>query len=214
MKPSWCVAGATLLLFLGACGDSGGPPDSQLSAPLAPPGAASQAPSAESVSLCLSMAGSASQVVGMQVDAHWDPSCMDPVVGEDGAGDCTADPATGKMVRTAVHGASLRAVLLSFSDVDPIPDGSLFCCNFTRRSSSCCALGLTNLIASDSHGERVGDAATVYQASLGGAPCVAVDGTGDPSGRNAVGAREGSGSEPAGSAIPSVPGAKPASPAT
>jgi hypothetical protein len=51
----------------------------------------------------------------------------------------------------------LRAILLSLTDVDPIPDGELYCCRFTVEAApgGCCPVSVVNTAASDPLGKAI-----------------------------------------------------------
>lgn len=106
--------------------------------------------------LCVSMIGGASEVAGLQANLGWDDTCMTPT---DARRLCRADPATGKNVQTALQGrGSLKAILISFSDVNPIPDGNLFCCDFTavgQEGTRCPPVRLEQIIGSTGNGTRI-----------------------------------------------------------
>lgn len=109
------------------------------------------------VDVCIWMSGGNNDVAGVQMDLTWDPSCMVPAAGGNRPR-CRSNPDTGKTVQSAPRGAStVRAIMLSFSDVDPIPDGELFCCQFQVTNSpptGQCTVGFSNLIASTPTGTR------------------------------------------------------------
>jgi len=110
----------------------------------------------ESAKLCVSMAGGAGQVAGLQANLSWDDTCMTPT---DARRLCRADPATGKNVQSALQGRGmLKAILISFSDVNPIPDGNLFCCDFTAvgaEGARCPPVQIQQIIGSTSNGTRI-----------------------------------------------------------
>jgi hypothetical protein len=161
-----------LLLALAACG---GEAETRVS-----PGNTEPEPDAaqvggggaiRTVDLCLSMRGGEDRVAAMQVDVEWDPTCMSPTVRNGASASCTVEPRTGKDVHSRIEANWLRAIVLSLTNVDPIPDGELFCCSFKTASDSCCALNLDFLLASDSDGMLVDEPEIVYDASLDGVPC-------------------------------------------
>lgn len=148
--------------------------------------------------VCVAMSGSNGQVGGLQLDLAWTPGCMS--AGQPGSAvACTPNGATGKDVHSNVlgGGASMRALLLSTTDPNPIPDGELFCCQFSAlKSPPCCGLGVGNVILSSPTGQRVSGGSV--QAFIDNAPCA------DSSG--------GGGSQPAplgGVPVPQAPGAAP-----
>ena len=58
----------------------------------------------------------------------------------------------------------LRALILSFGDVDPMPDGPLYCCNFQSEADAgqCCTITITN--AARERSGRQGDSAPAAAA--------------------------------------------------
>ncbi len=84
------------------------------------------------------------EVAGIQNDIHFDP--LTPVAATpSNRPDCTANPAHGKSVFAAfqpsgciygVNCTGMRALVLSLSDVDPIPDGVLYTCNVAINASA------------------------------------------------------------------------------
>lgn len=110
-----------------------------------------------SANVCVWMSGGNNQVAGVQMDVTWDPQCMLPASGGTRP-KCRSNPDTGKTVQSALRGGStLRAIMISFSDVEPIPDGELFCCEFRivdNPKGSSCGLSFSNVIASTPRGER------------------------------------------------------------
>jgi len=127
--------------------------------------------------VCIWMSGGNNQVAGVQMDLTWDSNCMTPPAGNRPR--CRSNPDTGKTVQSAARGAStVRAIMLSFSDVDPIPDGELFCCGFRIAASppeGQCSVSFSNLIASTPTGQR-----TDARGGRGGAVNITRSGGGAP----------------------------------
>ena len=107
--------------------------------------------------VCVWMSGGNDQVAGLQMDISWDAKCMVPASGGSRP-KCRSNPDTGKTVQSATRGATtLRAIMISFSDVDPIPDGELFCCEFRvvdQPAGNACSLAVSNVIASTPTGQK------------------------------------------------------------
>lgn len=103
--------------------------------------------------VCVEMIGGTGFVAGTQNDLAWDLGCVE--ISEP----CQANPQHGKSVFTAPHpGPSLRALVFSFSNTDPIDDGVLYCCPFHVASlppGTCCPIRVQGVSASDSFGRRV-----------------------------------------------------------
>jgi hypothetical protein len=110
----------------------------------------------ESGELCVSMTGGGGEVAGLQANLRWDDTCMTPT---DARRLCKAAPETGKSVQSALQGrGTLKAILISFSDVNPIPDGKLFCCAFTAVGAEgrrCPAIQMEQIIGSTANGTRI-----------------------------------------------------------
>ncbi len=134
-------------------------------------------PAGAAGNLCIAMADSNGQVAGIQVDFKWDSACMSAGQGAGGLAQCTADPATGKQVRASVRpGPTLKAILFSMTDTNPIGDGNLFCCSFTRTSSAgsaCCGLTMGNILGSDSAGKAIQANDFTLVATMDGQACTA-----------------------------------------
>jgi hypothetical protein len=105
------------------------------------------------------MLNSDGQVAGVQMDFNWDADCLTANVRSSGGPQCRSNAATGKTVQSAMRGGSgLRAIMLSVADVNPIPDGELFCCEFTVDSFASapqCPIRLSNVIGANPTGQRV-----------------------------------------------------------
>lgn len=128
---------------------------------------------AAGTNVCVSMSSSG-QVAGVQMGLAWDGNCMRPNTRSGNVAACTAEPATGKDVHSAVRGSTMKVLLLSLSDSSPIPDGNLFCCAFDSSappSNPCCSLSTGGVGLSDPTGQALGDADAVLQVSVGGVPC-------------------------------------------
>ena len=103
--------------------------------------------------VCVEMIGGTGFVAGTQNDLAWDLGCVE--IGET----CQANPQHGKSVFTKLHpGPSLRTLVFSFINTDPIDDGVLYCCPFhvaSIPSGTCCPVRLQGVAASDSSGHLV-----------------------------------------------------------
>jgi hypothetical protein len=121
--------------------------------------------------LCVAMGDSGGQVAGLQMDFKWDSACMSP----DTPPHCTAESSTGKDIRAGLKpGPTLKAIFFSMADTSPIPDGNLFCCNFTRSGSggnACCGLSLGNVLGSDAGGTAIQASAFTLIATMDGQQC-------------------------------------------
>jgi MYXO-CTERM domain-containing protein len=110
----------------------------------------------ETADLCLVLDSGGVQVAGTMNDLVWDGSCATLA----SAAECRANPATGKLLFGDMERFSefaYRGLLLSLSDVEPIPDGPLYCCAFSVEAAPgrCCAIRVVNSAASDPSGRAV-----------------------------------------------------------
>lgn len=118
----------------------------------------------EAADLCVVLDSDGEQVAGTQNDLVWDGTCATLASGAD----CHIDPATGKSLFGDVERGSeftYRALVLSLSDVDPIPDGQLYCCTFSVEATpgSCCSVAVVNTAVSDSRGSAVSSTGSTAQ---------------------------------------------------
>jgi hypothetical protein len=152
-----CAAG---LLLLAACGDGA---DLEASGGSAAPGEGDTQPG-PMVDLLLStgtiddrgrpevcvesMAGG-QHIAGVQADLQWEDECAT-------FAECRAAPGLRPSWFAAQpRPATLRAVVISL-DVEPIPDGALYCCSFEIFAGSpCCPVVLTAALASGPEGNPV-----------------------------------------------------------
>lgn len=120
--------------------------------------------------VCLHLDTEGQEIAGVQNEIVWDESCAQMV------GRCRATGSHGKTLNSARPPGTtgvLRAFLLSFSDVDPIPDGELYCCEFSTRLSqpgASCALRLQNVLGSDPSGRPISLAVRHGRICLGECP--------------------------------------------
>jgi hypothetical protein len=117
--------------------------------------------------VCVSLDTGGAAVAGTQNDLNWD-------------GECASLPSEDSCAVAGMHGRTsaathcgdfcLRAIVLSLTDVNPIPDGDLYCCRFSVHAApgACCNL---SVVAPRSIG-RQGDIRGSNVAHL----CVASDG--------------------------------------
>lgn len=99
-------------------------------------------------SVCISLSTGGVAVAATQNDLEWDPNCLAL------ADRCTIEPATGKQLMSNQLGPGrLRAIAISLQDVNPIPDGTVYCCPFRpQRGGGCCAIGIAGPHGSDPQG--------------------------------------------------------------
>jgi hypothetical protein len=107
----------------------------------------------DTADLCVSLDSGGQEVAGTQNDLVWDGTCATLP----GGSSCQANPATGKQLQGGFppqFDFTFRALVLSLADVDPIPDGPLYCCSFTVEADpgTCCPVSLVRVGASDPRG--------------------------------------------------------------
>jgi hypothetical protein len=122
--------------------------------------------------VCVTLNSGGQQVAGTQNDLQWDGTCA-TLPSESS---CTG-MVRGKQLSAAFPPGPdfrMRALVLSLSDVNPIPDGILYCCDFQVEADpgKCCRLVVTNAGASDPAGNALGASGNVAQL------CTRSDGSG------------------------------------
>ena len=136
-----------LIGLLVVCAGCGGGGDGGAATPALIVDTAVLAADEESATICVMLVTNGNAVAGTQNELVWDPSCLTLL------GSCTVNPDHGKQL--FVGGPRLRALVLSFEDVEPIPDGALYCCPFRAKGlepGDCCPLTIGNQLASDPRG--------------------------------------------------------------
>src|SRR5262249_23704076 len=106
--------------------------------------------------VCVMLSTGGKQIAGTQNDLIWDGNCAS--LPDEHS--CFVAGSHGKQLSAATRCGDfcLRAIIISLGDVNPIPDGPLYCCNFQSESEGggCCAINMTNAAASDPDGNAVG----------------------------------------------------------
>ncbi|MBI1817593.1 MAG: VCBS repeat-containing protein [Deltaproteobacteria bacterium] len=136
-------------------------PEIIIGSDVASPGAAAQ--------IVVSLQRHGTEVTAVQNDIRFDTDAF--VLSTD---DCVVNPATGKnlrknLVTDNLGRTSLRAIVLSFTNADVIPDGPLYTCTFTARTT---ALGgvypliARAAVASAASGDSIPDLTTVDGAII------------------------------------------------
>lgn len=125
------------------------------------------------------------QVAGVMNDLRWDGTCA-TLTGKD---QCTKAGSHSKQVHADVEKQAdfmARVLVLSLSDVDVIPDGPVYCCNFQGEAEpgSCCSVGLVNVGASDPSGKSL-------RASGGSPAQICTAGSSNQPGRGGLGSGSG-----------------------
>jgi hypothetical protein len=155
------------------------------------------------------MLSSDEPVAGIQADIRWDGTCA-TLTSKDR---CVAAGSHGKEVHSETDHQpdfTVKVLVLSLSDVDEIPDGPVFCCDFLgeAEAGSCCSLSLTNVAASDPDGKaravNAGGPAQICTSRSGSQPG---RGFGSPSGQGPLSASNAPPPGEAGSAAPPAPAA-------
>jgi hypothetical protein len=105
----------------------------------------------ETATFCVELSSAGATVAATENDLRWDPNCLTLV------GRCAVEPTTGKELlsnqRTA---AELRAIVISLSDTNAIPDGRLYCCSLrTEPTEGCCPVEIFSAAASDPEGRAL-----------------------------------------------------------
>ena len=125
--------------------------------------------SGQEADVCVSLDSGGQRIAGTQNDLLWDGACATL---ED-AGACRVNPDTGKDLNGRLLGTvtGYRGLVLSLSDVAPIPNGTLYCCRFRVEAMphSCCAVSIANAGLSDDRGIAVAvDVGPPAQLCVGG----------------------------------------------
>ncbi|MDX2165937.1 MAG: MYXO-CTERM sorting domain-containing protein [Deltaproteobacteria bacterium] len=106
--------------------------------------------------VCVALDTGGAQVAGTQNDLTWDGSCL--TLPDTSA--CYASGTHGKQLQGKLldnRDFTYRALILSLSDVDPIDDGVLYCCDFFVEATAgeCCRVDVTGAGASDPRGNAL-----------------------------------------------------------
>lgn len=106
--------------------------------------------------ICVSLESDGQQVAGTQNDLVWDGNCLTlegcQSNGSHGKSLTCSDPRAGEGADVTLH-----CLALSIADVNPIPDGSLYCCDFISELSDAgsCDVQVVNVLGADPEGRRV-----------------------------------------------------------
>lgn len=120
--------------------------------------------------VCVSLATGGADVAGTQNDLVWDGRCA--TLPDESA--CVVAGTHAKELHSRIQASDdfrLRALILSLSDVDPIADGLLYCCDFAVQAApgACCPIALDHARASDSRGDLVDVIAGAGELCVAGA---------------------------------------------
>jgi hypothetical protein len=109
----------------------------------------------EAARLCVILGSGGQQVAGTENQFTWDGNCAS--LPDEGS--CAVAGAHGKQLSatTKCGDFCFKAIILSLGDVDPIPDGPLYCCNFQSEAEpgQCCTINMVNALASDPGGNAL-----------------------------------------------------------
>lgn len=111
----------------------------------------------ESSNVCLALAEGEDRIAGLQTNLAWDDRCLTPT---NALRPCLAAPESGKTVQAALQGrGELKAIVISFTDTNPIPDGRMLCCSFMAVGGpgERCTVRASRIIGSTATGMRVDD---------------------------------------------------------
>jgi hypothetical protein len=135
--------------------------------------------------VCASLDSQGAEIAGTQNDLIWDGACAT-------LGACRVEPSTGKDLSGRLQNSEdfrYRLLVLSLTDVDPIPDGRLYCCDFEVDAAprSCCEVRTVNAGAADPNGNALslalGAPAQLCVGALDGTPFVTATPTFTPTPR-------------------------------
>ena len=123
--------------------------------------------------LCVSLRTSGNErVAGTENVLRWDGDCATMLPNA-----CTANSAHGKDLNGTLLQArdfEYKGIIISFSDLSPIPDGELYCCEFLAHidvPGRCCRVTVANAGASDPEGNSIPVSASAPgQICLAGPP--------------------------------------------
>lgn len=105
--------------------------------------------------ICVSLNTNGEEVAGTQNDLTWDGTCATLDEAQCAAAGSHGKQLSGKLIPQ--RDFTYRALILSLTDVKPMPDGVLYCCRFQAEAAAgqCCDIRMTNTQASDSAGNAV-----------------------------------------------------------
>src|SRR6185369_8408882 len=110
----------------------------------------------DSAQVCVVLSGGNNQIAGTQNELVWDGTCATL----SSPNNCTVAGGHGKQLAADFprNGGdfTVRAIILSFNDVDPLPDGPLYCCQITIEASpgQCCPITVQAALGSSSDGQK------------------------------------------------------------
>jgi len=158
------------------------------------------------------------KVAGTENHIIWDGTCA-TLLDES---HCSADASHGKQLSAKIQQTpdfDVKVLILSLNNVDPIPDGPLYCCDFEAEADpgSCCTITVTGALASDPGGGSlpvIGSTAKLCTSGSANQPGNAIGSinSGQPlSASNAAPAEAGANGPAPGAGGAAAPGGRPAS---
>jgi hypothetical protein len=113
--------------------------------------------SGDTAQICVFLQTGGEKVAGVQNDLTWDGNCA--ILANNS--DCQVAGTHGKQLSGTLNPQgqdfSYRALILSFSDTNEMPDGPLYCCNFIGEADpgQCCNITSMATAASNSQGGTI-----------------------------------------------------------
>lgn len=106
--------------------------------------------------VCAVLSGSGGQIAGTQNDLEWDGTCAtlpEPAP-------CSEVPGHPKRLSKTISrdvSFRFRGIMLSFGDIDPMPDGPMYCCRFQVEADPgrCCQVRVVGAAGSSPGGEPI-----------------------------------------------------------
>ena len=129
--------------------------------------------SGQTADVCIVLDSGGASVAGTQNDLHWDGTCATLA----SPADCRINPAIDKSLAASLLRSDFtyRGIVLSLSDLDPIPDGVLYCCPFIVDAApgNCCPIEVLNALGAEPGGTSLPadtDSAQLCAAASDGGP--------------------------------------------
>jgi hypothetical protein len=117
--------------------------------------------------VCVSLEALGKTVAATQNDLIWDGTCATL----ESAERCAIAPGLDQQLFGRIRGDvdfGYRSLVLSLTEISPIPDGTLYCCPFRVEAMphSCCAVSIGGVALSDQFGNQLGVASRPACATL------------------------------------------------
>jgi hypothetical protein len=106
--------------------------------------------------VCVVLDAKGQVVAGTQNDLTWDAGCAKL----ESEAQCVVSPHHKKPLHGSIPknlNATFRSLVFALDNVDPMPDGDLYCCSFqvTGSSDSCCPVQISRVAVSDPEGNAL-----------------------------------------------------------